>query len=224
MDLGHLRTSQPTPPPPTPIPATAPTAIIVDLLGTLAAFHPELRLARLMSMSDRTAGDIQQAIWGSGFDAACDVGAHDRGRIHAQLCEALGRNVSWQDLVEAWSLAFSVETMPLEALGVLHRHRRVWICSNNGPLLEDALRATYPEVFTCCIDVVCSWRLGHLKATPAGFSALRERLGHPAPKNMTFIDDDMANNLAFRELGAESILCPDEACLEGILTAYFGPL
>jgi len=197
--------------------------VLLDVLGTTVDFHPERRLAALAARTGRDPTYLQHAIWESGFDARCDLGALQPAEMYAQLTALIGMDIPPASLEAAWAAALgeALALPTIRALGELH-HVVFW--SNNGPLMDAAIRRSQPGLLACGDAMVCSWQLGARKESEQAQPRLRAHLaalGLPAEAQLVVVDDDVAVISAMRAFGYRTIRCPDGACLDAILQAFF---
>lgn len=197
--------------------------VLLDVLGTSVDFHPQRRLEALAARTGRTSTDLQRAIWDSGFDARCDLGELQPAEVYAQLSDLLGVDLPLASLEAIWATAVG-EPSALASIRALRAQHHVVLWSNNGPLMESAIRRSHVDLIDCCDGLICSWQLGARKESQAAqwhMRALLDAWQLPKDARLIAVDDDARVISAMRDLGHTAILCPDAECLDGILQAFF---
>ena len=197
--------------------------VLLDVLGTTVDFHPQRRLDALAARTGRDAAVLHRAIWTSGFDALCDLGALQPAEMYAQLTDLIGMDLPLASLEAAWATALG-EPSALATIRALRALHHVVLWSNNGPLMDTAIRRSQVDLIDCCDGLVCSWQLGARKESQDAHWQMRTLLDAwqlPKHARLVAVDDDDAVISAMRAQGHQAILCPDAECLDGILQAFF---
>ncbi|WP_426571919.1 HAD family hydrolase [Aquihabitans sp. McL0605] len=197
---------------------TAPTVLVMDLGGVTCRWLPDRRLDALAALSGLPAGTIDQQVFGSGFDDAGERGRFTLAAFTEQLVAVLGLAASPDDdqaVRTAWSLAFEPDRAVLRLIRAATC--RTALFTNNGPLLEAALRAELSDVGDAFDQLVLSHRLGVTKPEAAAFERATEALG-AAPGDVFFVDDSPANVAAAAAAGWRSYHFTTALSLQAALT------
>jgi glucose-1-phosphatase len=181
---------------------TEPTArlLVMDLGGVVCRFHPERRTTALARLSGLPEATIDAQVFESGFDDACDRGRFSLDEIVDQLTTMLGLTVDdpRAELRACWAAAFE----PDSAVVSLLRRATVPVAmfTNNGPLVEDALRHELTEVVPLFTQLVFASQLGAAKPDPASYQRAAEALGAEG-SDLYFVDDRAENATAAADAG-----------------------
>lgn len=181
---------------------TEPTAqlLVMDLGGVVCRFHPERRTTALARLSGLPEATIDAQVFESGFDDACDRGRFSLDEIVDELTTMLDLTAGdpRADLRACWAAAFEPDP------GVVSLLRRatvpVALFTNNGPLVEDALRNELTEVVPLFTQLVFASQLGAAKPDPASYERAAEAMGVDGA-DLYFVDDRAENAAAAAEAG-----------------------
>ena len=178
----------------------SPELLVMDLGGVLCRWLPDRRLHALAALSGLPAATVEELVFTSGFDDAADRGRFDLATFTAELRSllVLGPDVDDDAVRRAWATAFEPDPRVLDLVARAACPTAVF--TNNGPLLEAALRRELAVVGDVFDRVVCSWHLGTTKPDPAAYAGAVEALGvHPSV--VLFVDDSDENVQAARSAG-----------------------
>lgn len=164
--------------------------VVVDLGGVAARFWPERRLAALASLSGLAPEVIQQHLFDSGLEHRAELGELAPEELLREVQSALDGGVSAEALVEAWALAFEVDTEVLGCIDALDA--RTALFTNNGPMLDACLVGPLGRLKQSFAAIVCSWHLKARKPDADAFERAAERLGC-TPGQLLLLDDSEAN-------------------------------
>lgn len=168
-------------------------ALVVDLGGVACRWFPERRLAALAARSGLPAETVDQLVFGSGFDDAGERGRFTLFTFTAELAELLGLTLDDDTIAGLradWALAYEPDPAVLKVVD--QAATRTALLTNNGPLLEEALRHELAEVGGTFDELLLSWRLEATKPDPAAFAAAAAVLDL-TPDQLFLVDDDPAN-------------------------------
>jgi HAD superfamily hydrolase (TIGR01509 family) len=182
---------------------TADDVAVFDLGGVVARFQPELRLHRLAQVTQLTEHDVSVGLFDSGLDHRAELGAFGADEIVDVLLDALDHRLTPTGLVNAWALAFEPDALVLEFMRTLPG--RVFILTNNGPMLNHCLDGPLKVVASGVIDVICSWQLQCRKPDRMAFRRAARVIG-AEPSRLALFDDDMRNVESARECGWGAVL------------------
>jgi len=177
-------------------------AVVFDIGDVVCRFRPAERLRELASATGLDAQAIDDAIWGSGFDARADRGELQPDAVQGFLRGALQQRLDRDQLREAWSQAF----LPDEQVCKLAERVRVpvYAFTNNGPMLTLCFQHELSEVASRFERIVCSWEVGACKPDPVAFQRLCTELYRPAT-DLLFVDDSTQNCDGARTAGLQAI-------------------
>jgi putative hydrolase of the HAD superfamily len=171
---------------------------VLDLGGVVCRFDPAARRAALEELTGMESEAIDEAIWGSGLDAAAERGEIDPSTMRVLVAGALGGRIDVTAIRTAWSYAFVPDETVLALVDRLTVPAVVF--TNNGPLLSDCLDHELLRVRGRFSQVLCSWELGATKPDLEAFRAVTARL-EADPADVLFVDDSDDNVTAAREVG-----------------------
>ena len=203
----------------TPTAPERPEALVLDLGGVAARWHPERRLTALAQLSGLPEATIDQLVFESGFDDAGERGRFTPDLFLAELRTLLGLTgdgAGPDELRAAWASAYE-PAGPVLRLASGARCTTA-LLTNNGPLLEAALEHELADVGRAFDQHLFSWRLGAAKPDPAAFGAAADALG-VAPERILFADDSQANVDAARAAGWQAVRFTTTLDLQAALTA-----
>lgn len=181
---------------------TAPAAqlLVMDLGGVVCRFHPERRTTALARLSGLPEATIDAQVFESGFDDACDRGRFTLDEIIAELTTMLDLRVDdpRAELRACWAAAFEPDRTVVDLL------RRavvpVTMFTNNGPLVEDALRHELTEVVPLFTQLVFASHLGAGKPDADSYHRAAEAMGVDGAE-LYFVDDRAENAAAAIDAG-----------------------
>lgn len=171
-----------------------PTTFIFDMDDVLCRYDKPKRIAYLAEISGVAPQDVQERIWGSGFEDDADMGVYPDGESYlAAFADKLGYPLTRQQWIDARVHCMTPDPEMLDIVAKLKQQGRVAILTNNVPLLQDTLDEVFPAVHTMFgqhIFFSCSLRLG--KPDPQIYHAVAGLLGVAASACL-FADDKLAN-------------------------------
>lgn len=176
--------------------------IVWDLGGVVARFEPGERLLALAHATRMPPQQVDQAIWGSGLDAAAERGLFDDDTCWSKTLAALDHRIDRIQLRRCWAEAF-VPDPAVTALIDGFRHPCA-LFTDNGPILEACLGHELAPLSTRFEHLLLSWRLQAIKSNPTAYHRAARILDTP-PAALTLIDDRMGNVAAARQAGWTAI-------------------
>jgi glucose-1-phosphatase len=172
--------------------------VVLDMGGVVCTYQPERRLRALAEVTGVSTTEIATALVDADIEGRAEHGALSPDESYEAVLDALGAEVSRDELRRAWSKAFAPDG---ELLAVVRRVRRsTALFTNNGPIIEDCLANELSAVTTAFDRLVVSWRLGSTKPDPEAFAKATAALG-AAPGSVLFVDDDIDNVRAAARAG-----------------------
>ncbi|CAN5150898.1 HAD-IA family hydrolase [soil metagenome] len=175
--------------------------LVMDLGGVVCRFHPQRRTEALARLSGQSEAAIDAQVFDSGFDDACDRGRFTLTEIVEQLTSMLDIRDHPDPrgaLRACWAAAFQPDRAVVELC--TRATVPVTMFTNNGPLVEDALRHQLAGVTTIFEQLVFASHLGATKPDPASYSGAARALG-VAGDSIYFVDDSADNAQAARHAG-----------------------
>lgn len=176
--------------------------IVWDLGDVVAAFRPQQRLAALAAATGLDPQRIEDAIWGSGLDAAAERGELDEPAVWSATLAALDDRVEASELRRCWSAAFEPLQEVLDVIDRTARPRALF--TDNGPILAACLRHELAPVTRRFDTVVLSCQIGAVKSEAVAHRRAAALLDHPCGA-LTLIDDREVNVAAARSAGWQAI-------------------
>jgi FMN phosphatase YigB (HAD superfamily) len=164
-------------------------------------------------------GRIQEAIWDSGLDAACDRGDHSARQAHRIFCERLRVAISFHDYGRCYAAAFRPDEAVLALADDVAPGLSRGLLTNNGAVLREVMPVHFPRVarrFKPNIFFSCDF--GALKPSADLYGGVLERLARP-PQAVLLIDDSQANVDGARAVGLQAVRYTGEAALRHDLDA-----
>jgi HAD superfamily hydrolase (TIGR01509 family) len=183
----------------------APTHLLMDLAGVLAAFDRGPRLAALARLSGLSEDDVYGRLYESGFVDAIDGGALDADGVRAGISSRLGLSCPPEELEAAWMAAFAEDAAALAVLDAVRPPAVVALLSNNDALVGSLIGTYLPGVAARCDAVLFTGVLGARKPAERAYIRALEELGVAAPSCL-FVDDNQENVDGARALGIDSVL------------------
>lgn len=185
--------------------------IVWDLGGVVAEFRPEVRLAALVNATGLAGPVIDDAIWGSGLDAAAERGDLTEAEVWARTLAALEHRIDETTLRRCWAEAFVPNAAVLELID--RRGERAALFTDNGPILEACLHHELRAIGDRFDPILLTWRLGATKSDDAAFERAADALAQD-PAALVLVDDKFANVDRARRAGWSAVHAPSTADLE----------
>jgi putative hydrolase of the HAD superfamily len=183
--------------------------IFFDLGNVLIELDYQRFAARLTSLTQKPMEELRPAFT-DGLVLKYELGLCEEGEFLRTLCARIG--VQQGDFLEAWTLVFAGRPLiPEGVLLDLSRKYRLWIISNTNRMHFDYIRAHY-TFLACFHGLILSYEVGAAKPDAAIFKLALERAG-VKPDEALFVDDQLANVEAAREIGIHAIQFFDSAQL-----------
>ena len=188
--------------------------VVFDLDGVLCELDHPARLARLASISGRSAEEIHAAIWASGFEDQSDSGAISEDAYLRGFGERIGFALTEQD----WISGRRAGSKPIpETLSMAERlagEKRLALLTNNGLLLKRTLRSILPEVAALFgPHAYVSAEFGVCKPDPEVYRRLCQKIG-AAPETTLMIDDREENIVGAVAAGLQGFLFEGHEALD----------
>lgn len=172
--------------------------IVWDLGDVAATFRPERRLAELAAASGIPAAEIERRLWGSGLDAAAELGKIAADELWDQTIAALDRRLTREDIRRCWASAFTPNLVVLNFIDQLAGP--CVLLSNNGPIVEACLAHELRDLGRRFDRIVLSCHLRATKPSTDAFNRATDLLGVNA-RDLLLIDDQQANIAGARAAG-----------------------
>jgi len=180
---------------------TRPALVLFDLDGVLAHYGHDVRVRELAERTGTSPEAVEQALFGSGLEAAADLGEFDTDGVVTELSKRLGTAVSLEDCIAARTAAMQADTDVLALAALASQRAGVAILTNNGLMLRDHLEQICPPLFPLFAGRVhCSAQYKLAKPDPDVFLKCVAKLG-ATPETTVFIDDKAANAEGARAAG-----------------------
>lgn len=195
------------------LPRCRPSVVLFDLGGVVCRFNPDRRLAAFSRVTGRSADEIHQALWASGFSRDCDAGRYTAAEMHVAVCERLGCELSYRELRQLWAAAFDPDPRVIRVATALARDSRTGLLTNNPPLLKESLAHELGTLGPCFSLQIFSYEIGSLKPSGALLRAVLDRLACAASA-VLLIDDSIENVAAAIDAGWQAVQFTDAAALE----------
>jgi HAD superfamily hydrolase (TIGR01509 family) len=183
---------------------------VFDLGGVIAEFMPHRRAAKLQELTGLSPVEVERRLFGSGMDAAAEIGEYDSDTIVNATLSALDHRLGRDQLIAAWALAFEPNLELLRRVEGLHQ-RKV-LLTNNGPLLSLCLAGPLLCVATAFEMVLCSWQLRAIKPDSAAFDRAAAVIGAHR-ESLILFDDTLACVAGARRAGWRAIHVEDASDL-----------
>lgn len=178
-----------------------PALVLFDLDGVLAHYGHDTRVRMLAERVGASPEDVEQALFGSGLEAAADLGKYDADEVVKELSERLGKPVSLEDCVVARAAAMQADNEVLALAALAGQRAGIAILTNNGLMLRDHLEQICPPLFPLFAGRVhCSAQYELEKPDAELFRRCVAKLG-ATPETTFFIDDKAANAEGARNAG-----------------------
>ena len=166
--------------------------VLFDMDGVLSHYDFAHRLEVLSAGTGVPAAEIDQLIFGSGFDAAADDGAYDADEYMAEFSRRLGVPVSTELWLEAREASMTIDLEMLAIVRAVAERARVAMLTNNGPVLRAHLARVAPEIAALFGErAFFSCQFGTGKTSPEVFRLVLDTIGGLA-ETALFIDDTEA--------------------------------
>jgi putative hydrolase of the HAD superfamily len=198
----------------------APSLVLFDLDGVLAAYDRSVRVAHLAISVGATPDAVWGALFGSGLEDRFDAGDISGERYLQELGDALDARVERRAWADARRTAMRVDPGLPALLSRVRTGAEIAVLTNNGALLVDLLPEIAPTLAAVFGDrVLCSGRLRTRKPDPRVYVDALRILDH-APAATLFLDDSPANVEGARRAGLRAAHVPSPAALAGVLSTY----
>jgi len=179
--------------------------VLFDLGGVVCHFRPDRRLRALASASGLSESEIHARIWESGLDASFDSGQYATVEAHRAVADALGTPIALDDLMAAWIRAWEPCPDVLAVVETVRRALRTGLMTDNGPILLDAMPASFPEITRAFDWLFFSCALQATKPSRAVFDEVVRRIAIP-PARVLLIDDSAKNVDGARSCGLQALV------------------
>jgi HAD superfamily hydrolase (TIGR01549 family) len=177
------------------------SGIFFDLGNVLVEVNYREFAARLTSLTGKPMEELRPAFT-DGLVVRYELGLCEEGEFLSTLCGRIGLRQT--DFLEAWTSIFAAKPLiPEDVIMDLSRKYRLWIISNTNRMHFDYIRGHY-SFLACFHGLILSYEVGAAKPDPAIFKLALERAGIK-PDEAVFVDDQLANVKAAREIGIDAI-------------------
>jgi HAD superfamily hydrolase (TIGR01509 family) len=188
---------------------TADDIAVFDLGGVVARYYPDRRLHRLAHLTGLDEHDLSSRLFGYGLDHDAELGVYESADIVGVVLDALDGRLSEGALVEAWASAFEPDPAVLEFMHAMPG--RVFILTNNGPMLNHCINGPLQVLRESVSEIICSWEVRARKPSREAFERAARRIGED-PARLVLFDDDMRNVDAARACGWRAEHVTGSAC------------
>lgn len=185
--------------------------ILLDMGKVLVDFDFKLFSDRLCRFVEIDPELLRGALTGNSLQHTYELGQLNDDEFHNEICRRLGKEVTREEFVAAWTGVFlPIPLLSEDLIRRLAARAQLWIVSNTNKLHFDYLRARFP-FFGLFKGFVLSHEVGAMKPDPWIFREALARAGSKASEAL-FVDDQIVNVEAARELGIEAFqfLSPDQ--------------
>jgi putative hydrolase of the HAD superfamily len=201
--------------------AARPRLLLFDLDGVLADYD---RAARCRAMAAAAGAEVDamfEAMFGAdGLEHATDRGDIGLDGSLAGLRARHGWELPPHRFIDARRLATRVRPSMLALCEALRPQARLAVFTNNGDWVHAHLHVIAPELPPVFGEaIVCSGVMKASKPDPDAFLACLRRLGHDAPEEVFFIDDNAENVAGALRAGLDALLYTDLPTLRRALRA-----
>lgn len=177
------------------------SGIFSDLGNVLVEVDYGKFSAGLKSLTGKAMEDLRPAFT-DGLVVKYELGLCEEGEFINTLCGRIG--VQQTDFLEVWNSIFAGKPLISEdVLLHLSRNYRLWIISNTNRMHFDYIREHY-SFLPYFEGLILSFQVGAAKPDPAIFRLALEKAGLK-PDEAVFVDDQLANVEAAREIGIDAI-------------------
>ena len=173
----------------------------LDMGKVLLDFNWEHFGSRIGQLTGASQDLLQATLRGLAQDY--ESGVVSDAEFHQAVCRGLGKQVPLQEFASAWNSIFSPDPiLPDDVLRRLAATIDLWVISNTNGIHFEYVLKNYP-----CLQYfrgfVLSHEVGALKPDRKIFSEALSRAG-VQPREALFVDDQMANVAAAREIGIDA--------------------
>ncbi len=180
------------------------SCVIFDLGKVLLDFDFQRFGKRMSELTALDADFLGNAITAGDLAVQYESGRLSDDDFHRQVCRRIGRQVPWNEFVDAWNSIFCpTPILAEEILGSLARTMDLWIISNTNRIHFDFICRRY-SFLRHFKGFVLSHEVGLLKPDPAIFRYALGKAGFEANEAL-FVDDLPANVEAAGCLGMDAI-------------------
>jgi putative hydrolase of the HAD superfamily len=180
------------------------TLVLFDLGGVACRFVPERRLQLFASACEKSASEVHEILWASGFSRSCDRGELSGEEMHERVCALLGWPGRYDEFRRVWASAFEPDPQVLTLVDAVRRNHRTGLLTDNPPVIREALQHELSAVGRRFDLFVFSCELGATKPAPELFQSALGRIGR-RPEEVIFIDDVRENVAAAAALGIAAV-------------------
>ena len=181
--------------------------IIFDMDDVLYRFYPKRRVAYFSQIIGKSAPEIREAWFLSGWEARAEAGAFETGAEYlAAFNRIIGYEFTREEWIEGRRLAMEPDPQAISLLRVLAKQTGVAMLTNNGALLRECLPMLTPdlaEIFGSRLHA--SYEFGARKPDPLVYSRLIGFHGFEA-RHSLFVDDRPENVEGARAAGLHAHL------------------
>lgn len=146
-----------------------------------------------------------------------EVGLIDGRGLHAEICERVGQELTFEDFVAGWN-ALLTGPLPgaVELVRELAGRGEVHALSNTNDLHRERFVSEWPELFAPLGHLACSHELGCRKPEARIYDAFCEQVG-ARPEQLIFFDDRPENVAAARDAGWQAEVATGPAAVRRAL-------
>lgn len=185
--------------------------ILLDMGKVLVDYDFRLFRDRICQSVEVDSEQLRGALTGNSLQHTYELGQLNDDEFHGEICRRLGKDVTREEFVAAWTGVFlPIPLLSEDLIRRLSARAQLWIVSNTNKLHFDYLRTKF-SFFEHFKGFVLSHEVGAMKPDPRIFREALARSGSEASEAL-FVDDQIVNVEAARELGIEAFqfLSPDQ--------------
>ncbi len=173
----------------------------LDMGKVLLDFNWEHFGNRMRQLTGVSQELLQEAI--RGLAQSYESGRLSDAEFHQAVCQGVGKQIPLREFASAWNSIFSPDPiLPEDLLRRLASTMDLWVISNTNGIHFDYVSKNY-RCLQYFRGFVLSHEVGALKPDRKIFSEALSRAG-VQPREALFVDDQISNVAAARELGIDA--------------------
>ncbi|MBL4740292.1 MAG: HAD family phosphatase [Sneathiella sp.] len=181
-----------------------PELILFDVDNVLCHYSRSIRLHYLAKVTGMDVQEIDDLIFGSGFDLKGDEGEYTVDEYFTKFRALLSNKATTKDWIEAPRVSMPPDNQMLDLVRSLKQTCQVAVLTNNGPALHQSIDDLFPaisEIFGG--KVYFSYQFDTAKPDKGIYLKVAERL-NIAPNKVLFVDDLSVNTDGAQEAGMKA--------------------
>jgi putative hydrolase of the HAD superfamily len=177
--------------------------VFLDLGKVLVDFDLAHFSERVCELAGVKVEVLREAVAGDGLAQRYESGLITDAEFHDSVCKRIGARIDMEDFVQAWNSIFLPVPILDEALIQSLSERAVlWVISNTNKIHFDFVLSRF-SLLRHFKGFVLSHEVRAMKPEPKIFQIALERAG-VAQSQSVFVDDQLPNVLAARDLGIDA--------------------